>query len=107
MAAVEPRLATQVLVLAGLPTQRSLPEVDPINFVGRVRIPTLILGAQYDFVFPLEASQRPLFALLGTRPADKRQIIFDGLGHDMSWIGRNAVIRETLAWLDKYLGPVR
>ena len=105
--AVEPRLATQVLVLAGLPTQQSLPEVDPINFVGRVRIPTLILGAQYDFVFPLEASQRPMFALLGTRPADKRQIIFDGVGHDMSLIGRNAVIRETLAWLDKYLGPVR
>ncbi len=105
--AVEPRLATQILLLAGLPPQRSLPEVDPINFVGRVRIPTLILGGQYDFVFPLQASQRPLFLLLGTPAADKRQIIFDGVGHDLSALSRNAVIRETLAWLDKYLGPVK
>ena len=105
--AVEPRLATQVLLLAGLPMQQSLPEVDPINFVGRVRIPTLILGGQYDFVFPIQASQRPMFALLGTQVADKRHVIFDGVGHDVSTLSRNAVIRETLAWLDKYLGPVR
>ncbi len=104
--AVEPRLAAGVLVLAGLPMQRSLPEVDPINFVGRVRIPMLILGGQYDFVFPLEASQRPMFTRLGTPPADKRLRIFDGVGHDLSTLGRNDVIRETLVWLDKYLGRV-
>jgi dipeptidyl aminopeptidase/acylaminoacyl peptidase len=105
--AVEPRLATEVLLLAGLPMQRALPEVDPINFVGRVRIPVLMMGGQYDFVFPLEGSQKPMFALLGTRPADKRQIIFDGAGHDLTTLSRNDVIRETLAWLDKYLGPVQ
>jgi dienelactone hydrolase len=105
--AVEPRLATSVLLLAGLPMQRSLPEVDPINFVGRVRIPTLLLGAEYDFAFPVQASQRPMFALLGTPVADKRHVVFDGAGHDVSTARRNAVIRETLAWLDKYLGQVR
>ena len=48
-----------------------------------------------------------MFALLGTQVADKRHVIFDGVGHDVSTLSRNAVIRETLAWLNKYLGPVR
>ena len=38
----------------------------------------------------------------GTPEADKRHVIFDT---DHS-IPRNAGIRETLDWLDKYLGPV-
>jgi cephalosporin-C deacetylase-like acetyl esterase len=104
--AVEPRVAAAVLALTGLPMQRSLPEVDPINFVGRAKVPVLMLGGQFDYVFPLEASQRPLFTLLGTPAADKRHVVFPGVGHDLPRVV-NEVIREVLPWLDKYLGPVK
>jgi hypothetical protein len=44
-----------------------------------------------------------MFERLGTKPENKRQVIFDS-GHGN--FPRNQVIREGLAWLDKYLGPV-
>jgi pimeloyl-ACP methyl ester carboxylesterase len=65
-----------------------------------------MLGGQFDYVFPLEASQRPLFTLLGTPAADKRHVVFPGVGHDLPRVV-NEVIREVLPWLDKYLGPVK
>ena len=51
-----------------------------------------------------EASQKPLFNLLGTPPTHKRHVVLEA-SHDVI-ILRNAVMRETLDWLDKYLGPV-
>jgi hypothetical protein len=44
-----------------------------------------------------------MFRLLGTPKEQKRRIMFDA-SHD---IPRNAMITETLAWLDRYLGPVK
>jgi hypothetical protein len=41
--------------------------------------------------------------LFGTPPSEKRHVVFDA-GHDP--LPRSQVIREILAWLDKYLGPV-
>jgi dienelactone hydrolase len=100
--AVERRFKTGVLVVAGLKFQRSLPEADPFNFVPRVTLPLLMINARYDFYFPLETSQRPLFELLGTPDADKKWVVYDG-GHS---VPRDKLIAETLAWLDHYLGPV-
>jgi hypothetical protein len=40
--------------------------------------------------------------LLGTPAADKRRVAYD-TGHN---IPRPDLIRESLNWLDKYLGPV-
>jgi pimeloyl-ACP methyl ester carboxylesterase len=102
MLAVERRFKAGVLYVAGLKFQRALPEVDPFNFVPRVTVPVLMVNARYDFFFPLETSQRPLFELLGTPAADKKWVIYDG-GHS---VPRNKLIAETLAWLDRYLGPV-
>jgi eukaryotic-like serine/threonine-protein kinase len=100
--AVEPRIKANVLYVAGLEFQHALPEVDQINYVTRVRQPTLILNGEYDFFFPPETSQRPLFELLGTPPADKKRLIFPG-GHS---VPRTEMIKESLLWLDHYLGPV-
>ncbi len=102
MPAVEPRLKTNVLYVAGLCFQRALPEVDAINYLGRVRQPTLILNGELDFFFPTETSQRPMFELLGTPPEHKKRLVFPG-GHS---VPRTEMIRESLAWLDRYLGPV-
>jgi dienelactone hydrolase len=101
--AIEPRIKVNVLYVAGLNFQRALPEVDQINYVTRVRQPTLILNGELDFFFPPETSQRPMFELLGTPPEHKKRLVFQG-GHS---VPRTEMIKESLLWLDRYLGPVR
>lgn len=79
------------------------PEADPLNFAPRVRVPTLMLTGRDDFIRPVETHQVPLFHLLGVPDEQKQLARFDG-GHAPS--DMNAVIREALAWLDRWLGPV-
>ena len=100
--AMEPRFKAATLQLAGLPYRDLLPEVDPVNFVSRIKIPVLMLEARYDHLFPPELSQQPMFTLLGTPADQKRSVLFDA-GHGP--LPRGQVIHETLAWLDRYLGP--
>jgi formylglycine-generating enzyme required for sulfatase activity/dienelactone hydrolase/predicted Ser/Thr protein kinase len=102
MPAVETRIKANVLYVAGLGFQHALPEADEINYVSRVKQPTLILNGELDFFFPAETSQRPMFELLGTPPADKKRLVFPG-GHS---VPRTEMIKESLDWLDRYLGPV-
>jgi len=103
MPAVEARIKTVVLLVAGLSNQRGRPEVEPINFLPRITVPVLMLNGRYDYYFPVESSQRPFFRFLGTPSQHKRQVISDG-GHS---VPRTQLIAETLNWLDRYLGPVR
>jgi hypothetical protein len=58
---------------------------------------------QCELDAPLEISIKPLFEMLGTDPRDKEQKVYktDRIPP------RNEYIKETLAWLDRYLGPVR
>jgi eukaryotic-like serine/threonine-protein kinase len=98
MPAVEPRIKVSVLYVAGLDFERARPEVDPINFLPRVTIPTLMLNGRYDFFFPIETSQVPMFRLLGTPADQKRHVVEDG----SHFVPRTRLIQETLAWLDKY-----
>jgi hypothetical protein len=65
-------------------------------------MPSLMLDGRYDSFYGLEQGIRPMFRLLGTAAADKRLILYD-TDHIPP---RTEYIRETLAWLDKYLGPV-
>ena len=51
----------------------------------------------------MESSQKPFFELLGTPDEHKRQFIYDA-GH---FVPREQHIKETLDWLDRYLGPLR
>ena len=103
IAALEPRIRAVVLISGGLEFQTTLPEVDPINFAPRARQPTLMLNGRYDFFFPVETSQLPLFRLLGAPAEDKRQVIAEG-GH---YPPQDLLVKETIDWLDRYLGPVR
>jgi hypothetical protein len=63
-----------------------------------------MLGGQYDFGFPLETSQKPLFNLFATPAEHKRLVTFENAGHVPPRID---LIREVLDWLDRYLGPVQ
>jgi len=98
MPAVEPRFKAVVLVVAGLEYQRGQPEVEPINFLPRITIPTLMLNGRYDFYFPVETSQVPMFRLLGT-PANQKRYVLENGSH---FVPRARLIQETLAWLDKW-----
>jgi hypothetical protein len=100
--ALEERLAVAVLAAGGFNLQETFPEVDQPTYAPRVTIPTLMLNGRFDFFFPVEASQKPMFDMLGTPSEDKRHIIFD-TGHT---IPRTKGIKETLNWLDRYMGPV-
>ena len=98
--ALEKRFNVSVLALAGFRMEPVLPEVDSFNFASHVTIPTLMLSGRYDFTFPVEQSQKPFFERLGA--TEKRQIMFD-IGHAFLPI---EFARESIAWMDKYLGPV-
>jgi len=100
--ALEPRLKAAILLTGGLGSVKP-PEIEPINFLPRIKVPVLLLGGRNDFYYPPETSQAPLFKLLGTPAEHKRHVVFEGAGHVPP---RIEVIRETLAWLDRYLGPV-
>ena len=101
--ALEKRIKVGVLVGGGLPVERQAAEADTINFAPRVTIPILMINGKYDFDTPLNTCQIPLFRSLGTPARDKRAAVFDA-GHV---VPRNEMIKETLDWLDRYLGPVR
>ena len=104
MTAIEDRFKASILYSGGLFTGPALlPEVDPLNFAPRVRVPTLMINGRDDVLFPVETSQNPLFQHLGVPARDKRHVLLDGSHNPLRF---QEVIREALAWLDKYLGPV-
>ena len=101
--AVEKRIRVVVLNVGGMEMQKALPEVDQINYVPRVTQPVLMLNGQYDMYFPLVTAQKPMFNLLGTPKNQKRMIVYAS-GHTVPPV---EFVKETLAWLDTYLGPAR
>jgi hypothetical protein len=99
--AVEERLAVNILILPGFSTNKPYPEADDINYVSRVKIPTLILSGRYDADFNLDNQVIPFYNILGTPEADKRLCIYEA-GHYVLYKYR---VKEVLEWLDKYFGP--
>jgi dienelactone hydrolase len=104
--AQESRVRTAVFVSGGFTPAPFLPEVDPLNFAARVSIPVLMLNGDGDNIYPLETAQKPLFTRLGTPNEHKRHVVYNG-GHDFFATYPRQSTRETLAWLDTYLGPVK
>ena len=102
VAAVEERFKASILT-GGAMNGLGRPEVNDVNYVRRARVPTLMLNGRYDTINPVETKIRPMFDLLGTPAADKRLMLFE-TDHIPPY---NEYVKETLAWLDKYLGPVK
>jgi serine/threonine protein kinase/formylglycine-generating enzyme required for sulfatase activity/dienelactone hydrolase len=100
---LEDRLKTGVLLAGGFRAKKAVPEIEPLNFAPRVKVPVLLLGGRQDFMHPYETAQVPMFRMLGTAEKDKRHFVFEG-GHVPTQL--TGVIREILDWLDRYLGPV-
>ncbi len=98
--AVEDRLSANIILSGGF-TGRGRPEVNQINYIPRVKVPTLMINGMYDSIFPYETSIKPMFELLGTPEKELKLYETDHIPP------RNEFIKETLDWLDEYLGPVR
>jgi formylglycine-generating enzyme required for sulfatase activity len=82
---------------------RGRPEARDLNYVTRVMTPTLMLNGRYDNIYDIEEQIKPMFDLLGT-PTEHKQLILYDTDHIPP---RTEYIKEILAWLDHYLGPVK
>jgi dienelactone hydrolase len=100
--AVEKRIKAVILLVAGLDFQKTLPEAETLNFLPRIKQPILILNGKYDYFYPYETSQLPFYKLLGTVDRHKKLVLSER-GHSIPITDQ---VRETLTWLDKYLGSV-
>ncbi len=101
--ALEDRLKAIVFLDGGFFLNPPPEGMDQVDFAPRIKKPVLMLNGRYDLTFSPERSQVPLFRMLGTPDADKRQVDFD-TPHDISLAP--GLSKEVLAWLDRYLGRV-
>jgi len=99
----EDRFKAMVFLAGGLTYRNLAPEAAVRNFLPRVTTPLLMLNGEYDSLFPVEAAQLPMFDLFGTAPEDKAHRTVPA---EHSVLPRGFRIRETVAWFDRYLGPV-
>lgn len=102
MTVVEPRFQAAVYYVAGLYPSKVRPEVDPFNFLPRVSIPTLMLNGRYDFFYPYETSQLPLFENLGVPEGEREMHIYE-TSHN---VPLNERISRSLDWFDRFMGTV-
>jgi formylglycine-generating enzyme required for sulfatase activity/dienelactone hydrolase len=104
--ALEPRVKVAVFEAGGfMPggfSRTMAPEADPFNYSPRLRIPVLMLNGKYNFVHRVEDGLNPFFNILGTPLEDKVRRIYET---DLP--PRVERIKETTAFLDKYLGAVK
>jgi dienelactone hydrolase len=99
--AVEDRIALNILVAAGFSSTKPYPEADDLNYISRIKAPTLILNGRYDGIFPLKTNVIHFYNLLGTLEKDKHLYLIDA-GHNFYKKDR---IKPILEWCDKYFGP--
>lgn len=102
---LQKRLRTAILLDGGYFLDPPTPGADQADFAPRLKIPVLMVNGRYDYVFSVAKAQDPLFAMLGTPPADKRHVLLD-TPHDVTE-ARPQLARDVLEWLDKYLGRVK
>jgi hypothetical protein len=103
--AVEDRFQASILLAGGFDVinPRPRPEGRETNYITRVRVPTLMLNGRYDSFCPYEAAIKPMFDMMGT-PDEHKELKLYETDHVPP---KNEFIKESLAWLDKYLGPVK
>jgi eukaryotic-like serine/threonine-protein kinase len=101
---LQDRLRTAIFLDGGYFLVKVPPGVDQADFVPRMKKPVLMVNGRYDYTFPVDTAQNPLFRMLGTPASDKRHVILD-TPHDVS-AQRPELVKEVLDWLDKYLGRV-
>ena len=100
-AGVEERFNAVIFLDGGFMYEKPLPGANQADFAPRIKAPTLLISGKFDWIF---LGKDALLRLIGTPSADKKAITFD-TAHDVSE-QRSDLIREVLAWLDRYLGKI-
>jgi dienelactone hydrolase len=77
---------------------------DQADFAPRMNQPVLMVNGKYDFTFPPDQAQAPMFEMIGTAPIDKFRKVLE-TPHDVTDL-KPDLSKEVLRFLDKYLGRV-
>jgi pimeloyl-ACP methyl ester carboxylesterase len=101
---LQDRLKTAIFLDGGYFLGTPPPGGDQADFAPRLKIPVLMVNGRYDYTFPLDKAQNPLFQMLGT-PADQKSHVVLDTPHDVTE-QRTILVKTTLDWLDRYLGRV-
>lgn len=101
IAGVEERLKAVIFLDGGFFYEKQLPGANQADFAARIKAPTLLISGKFDWIF---LGKDALLKLIGAPEADKKAVTFD-TAHDVGE-QRADLIREVLAWLDRYLGKI-
>ena len=101
---LQDRLKAAIFLDGGYFLQPTPPGGDQADFAPRMKKPVLMVNGRYDYTFPVDKAQDPMFQMLGTPAADKSHVILD-TPHDVTE-QRPLLVKAVLDWLDRYLGRV-
>ncbi|MDC1180568.1 SUMF1/EgtB/PvdO family nonheme iron enzyme [Flavobacteriaceae bacterium] len=94
--AIENRFKTGILYVGGISLDEVREEIQPEKYAARIKTPTLLLNGRYDFYFPYQSSQLPLFNLMNLDNNNKRHVVVD-YAH---YVPTHIVKEETLKWIN-------
>ena len=94
--AIEDRFKTGILYVGGISLDDVREEIQPEKYAARIKTPTLLLNGRYDFYFPYQSSQLPLFNLMNLDNNNKRHVVVD-YAH---YVPPHIVREETLEWIN-------
>ena len=94
--AIEDRFKTGILYVGGISLDNVREEIQPEKYAARINTPTLLLNGRYDFYFPYQSSQLPLFNLMNLDNKNKRHVVVD-YAH---YVPMHIVKEETLKWIN-------
>ncbi len=99
--ALETRFRAVIFLDGGFFEGNPLPGIDQADFAPRLKAPVIMIGGKYDW---FQLGRDSMLRMFGTPPADKKAVLLD-TAHNVSE-QRSDLVREVVAWLDKYLGKV-
>jgi formylglycine-generating enzyme required for sulfatase activity/dienelactone hydrolase len=107
MLAVEDRVKTGVFAIGGLVPIQMPRYFDIALYAQRVKTPILMVNGTEDMLVPLMASEQPLYELLHQANAQTTRKLYPG-GHGvLEGMFGQQIRQDVLAWLDRFLGPVK
>ncbi len=101
---LQDRLKTVILLDGGFFLEPPPRGGDQADFASRLKLPVLMVNGRYDFTFPVETAQDPLFKMLGAPAYQKKHVVLD-TPHDVTE-DHAGLVTVVLDWLDHYLGRV-
>jgi len=94
--AIEERFKTGILSIGGISLDDVREEIQPEKYAARVKTPTLLLNGRYDYFFPYQSSQLPLYNLLNLDNENKRHVVVE----ETHYVPNHILSEETLNWVN-------